>query len=225
MGIAYKLCIVRQVPVRGGAQLLTVSPSSEGQVEHYYARGNRLAVLCVSKTVYAEAIEVFYETYSFWFCQAGCVAFFVKETLAKENGRALLNRVKNIRLDFELWHEDLEGMTFDGQYIIGWRDLFLDPKYRLPSLFPGLKHLSLEFCHSESRFRTKHTPTKCADQDNEMFFELWDWMAENPFRGISVEVTGLSQLENEWHMARDAMGLEYEEYVKPVCKTLEADVE
>ena len=211
--------------LRDEAQLLTVAPSSVWPERKGFSTYDRLSVLCVSKAVYAEAIEVYYETSTFWFCQAGSVAAFVTETLARENGRALLNRVKSIRLEFELWHEDLEGLSIDADYYIGWRELFGNPEYRLPSLFPGLKHLLLEFLHSESRFRTKYTPTKSVDQGNETFFELWDWMVENPLGELSVVVNGLSGPENEWHMARDVMGLEYEEYVEPVDKTLEAEVE
>ena len=206
--------------------MLTVSPSFDSEVRrefpdwHYY----QLSVLYVSKTVYAEAIEVYYERNAFWFDNAYCVVSFVTQTLARKNGRALLNRIRSICLEIELWHEDLEGTSVEGEYYIGWRDLFADPEYRLPKLFPGLERLLLEFNHSESRFRTKWTPTRSVDEGNETFFELWDLMAENPLWELSVDVLGPNE-ENTWHMARDIMGLEYEEYVEPVDETPEVDID
>ena len=149
----------------------------------------------------------------FSFSHCSCVEYFSEQTLAR-GGENYLNRVTKIILEIDFFTHNTDD-TIDG---LGLRAMFSDSEGSLRNLFPNLKRLTIDFADSDTAFRrSRGSPAKNADDNMwyDMFQDLWDVMWRHPLENVDVVVLGLRAPENEWHMARDLMGLEYEEYV---CK-------
>ena len=129
-------------------------------------------------------------------------------------GDNYLNRVTKIEFEIDFFTDDEDG-TIDG---LGLRELFSDSEGSLGKLFPSLKSLVIDFADNDTAFRrSRHCGPSYADDKiwSDMFQDLWDVMWTHPLENVEVKVLGLREPENEWHMARDLMGLEYKEYIRP----------
>ena len=173
----------------------------------------KLSLLLVNKAINKEASEVFYEINMFSFSHSSCVEYFYEQTLAR-GGENYLNRVTKIIFEIDFWTHN-KDYTIDG---LGLREMFSYGEYNFRNLFPCLKRLIVDFADSHTFVRRgRHCSPTYADEEgwhSDMFRDLWDVMWWHPFENVEVTVLGLREPENEWHMERDLMGLEYEEFVE-----------
>ena len=180
------------------------------------------SLLCVNKVINREASEVFYEINEFWFTNCAYVHYFAEQTLAR-GGENYLNRVTKVVFEIDFFTDDKDG-TIDH---LGLRELFSDSEGSLRKLFPSMKSLVIDFADSDTAFRrSRCSGPNYADDEiwRDMFQDLWDVMWRHPLENVEVVVWGLREPENRWHMARDLMGLEYEEYVceAPILESVDS---